>query len=274
MLIKTLVENTTISDEFNAEHGLSLYIETKKNKILFDLGASPLFVRNAEKLNVDLSKIDLVVISHGHQDHGDGLEAFFQHNNKANIYVHKKAFDKHYSRNINGEQVYIGLDRRLMSNDRFVFTEDYLQIDEELELFSNVRGAKLIPSGNQSLLMESDTLYVQDDFAHEQSLIITESDKKVLVAGCAHKGIVNIIDHYKYMFKTFPSHVIGGFHLNNPVVNKCEDPDLVMKIGNYLKRTNQQYYTCHCTGIEPYHRLKGIMGEKIQYLGTGSTLRI
>ena len=76
MLIKTLVENTAISKDFGSEHGLSLYIETKKHKILFDVGASELFLKNAKKLDVSIADVDFLVISHGHYDHGGGLKSF------------------------------------------------------------------------------------------------------------------------------------------------------------------------------------------------------
>lgn len=68
MIIETLVENTSISEDFKSEHGLCLYIETKKHKLLFDLGASALFVENARKMSIDISEVDLVIISHGHYD--------------------------------------------------------------------------------------------------------------------------------------------------------------------------------------------------------------
>jgi len=80
MIIKTLVENTAVSKEYECEHGLSLYIETNKHKILFDLGKSDLFLKNAKRLNVDITEVDLVVISHGHYDHGGGLGAFLKTN--------------------------------------------------------------------------------------------------------------------------------------------------------------------------------------------------
>lgn len=76
MLIKVLIENTAISKDFGCEHGLSLYIETGDRKILFDVGASELFLENAKKLGVDVSDVDYLVISHGHYDHGGGLRAF------------------------------------------------------------------------------------------------------------------------------------------------------------------------------------------------------
>ena len=58
MIIKTLVENTSVSKDLGSEHGLSLYIEANGRKILFDVGASELFFENAKKLNVDISDVD------------------------------------------------------------------------------------------------------------------------------------------------------------------------------------------------------------------------
>lgn len=274
MIIKTLVENTSISEKLGSEHGLSLYIETKKHKLLFDTGASALFAENARKMKVDLSEVDLAVISHGHYDHGGGLKAFVNINSKAKIYLNQKSFEKYYSNRSNGEKVYIGLDEVLMPNNRFVFVGEHLTIDEELELFSNVKGRKLNPSGNQDLFMKVGTSFEQDDFAHEQNLIIKEDEKILLVAGCAHNGIVNILDHFSTEKGCLPSHVIGGFHLYNRSANKNEDPAMVIQIGEYLINTNAKYYTCHCTGIESYNRLKAVMGEKIDYLSTGSQLII
>ena len=77
MIIKTLVEDTTSKNNLRSEHGLSLYIETSGKKILFDSGTSGLFMENAIKMGIDISKIDYAIISHGHNDHGGGLERFF-----------------------------------------------------------------------------------------------------------------------------------------------------------------------------------------------------
>lgn len=274
MIIKTLVENTSISEEFKSEHGLSLYIETKNHKILFDLGASELFLENAKKLKIDLSEVDLVIISHGHNDHGGGLKAFLKINSKAKIYLNQKAFNKHYVNKRNGEKAYIGLDASLIPNNRFVYVGDHLVIDNELELFSNIKGTRLNPSGNQDLLMEVGNVLVQDDFVHEQNLIVREDEKTLIVAGCAHKGIVNILDHFNAEKNVSLSHVIGGFHLYNRSANKYEDSAFVRQIGEYLKSTGLMFYTCHCTGIEPYENFKGILGEKIEYLASGSQLTI
>lgn len=90
MKIISLVENTSSSSEYRSEHGLCLYIETPKHKILFDLGQDKLFAENAAKMNIDISDIDTVIISHGHRDHGGGLNKFLELNTKAkNIHTQR-----------------------------------------------------------------------------------------------------------------------------------------------------------------------------------------
>ena len=78
MRVIALVENTSISKDYKSKHGLCLYIETKKHKLLFDLGSNSLFLGNAVKLNVDITDIDSVIISHGHNDHGGALKYFLE----------------------------------------------------------------------------------------------------------------------------------------------------------------------------------------------------
>jgi len=131
MKIITLAENTSVSEAFRSEHGLSLYIETETHKLLFDVGASSLFAENAEKLGIDLSEVDVLVISHGHYDHGGGLKKFLELNDKAAIYINRKAFENHYSKRDQGE-AYIGLDQELFFNNRFVFLdEDFARLYKE-----------------------------------------------------------------------------------------------------------------------------------------------
>ena len=273
MKLTVLSENTSVSDALEHEHGLSIHIETPNLRILFDTGAACIFRNNAQKLGVDLSKVDLLVISHGHYDHGGGLRTFLEVNSRAKIYLHKQAFEAHYSKRTDGIAP-IGLDPTLLPNERFVFCDDQTMIDENIEVFSRVKSKRFFPSCNATLLMKRGDEFVPDDFAHEQNLVVRSNGKTVLIAGCAHKGIVNIVDACKDGFGQYPDYVIGGFHLIGPRGNQSETPEIVDAIGTYLASTHSQYYTCHCTGIENVQRLKLILGDKIQYLSTGDQIVI
>lgn len=273
MIIKALAENTSVSEEYSAEHGLSLYIETGNHKLLFDTGRGGLFLENAEKMGIDLTKVDTAIISHGHYDHGGGLSHFLKINTTAKIYVHEKAFDDYYSSRPEGT-AYIGLDKNLREHPQIIFTDGFLQIDKELSLFSDVQGNELPSLSNKVLLAKEDGDFVEDPFLHEQNLIIKENGKTVLFAGCAHNGIVNIIERCKQITVRYSDVVIGGFHLFNPSTCVSESPQLITAIAEKLKNTSSQYYTCHCTGLKAFEQLHEVMGNNLQYLSTGSIVEI
>lgn len=79
MIVKVLIENNSPFKKLKGEHGLSLYVETDKTRFLFDMGQSDFFAQNAQKMDVDLSKINFAIVSHGHYDHGGGLRTFLRH---------------------------------------------------------------------------------------------------------------------------------------------------------------------------------------------------
>lgn len=273
MLIKTLVENTALSDHFCSEHGLSLYIESNQHKFLFDAGASGLFLQNAEKLGVKIADVDFLVISHGHYDHGGGLGLFLQENDQAKVYLHQKAFQNYYSLRSKEDPVFIGLDGVLKECGQIVVTSDLYTIDEGISLFSNVSHKHPLPKSNQGLLKEDLGQLVEDDFAHEQNLVVEENGKILLVTGCAHNGIMNILDHFYSLKGRMPDYVIGGFHLASRIFGN-EDPETIDGLAEYLLSTQAKFYTGHCTGLEAYERLKALMGDRIDYLSTGSVITI
>lgn len=274
MKITTLLENRAVSKEYKYKHGLSLYIETSNHKILFDSGTDGSFAYNAEKLGVSLKDVDTAVISHGHYDHGGGLETFLKLNNKAKIYIGRGAFDNHLKKLLGFIKYNIGLKRELANNDRFIFVDQIMKIDDELTLFGDVKGQKLIPKGNDRLLKRYNDGIKKDDFKHEINLLVKENDEYNLFCGCAHKGIINIIERTKDIIDKEPYAVIGGFHLMGMDVNNSDGKDFLDELSAALNSYNiEKYYTCHCTGEKAYSYLSKTM-ENLSEIKTGMSIEV
>lgn len=274
MKIVTLVEDSAGQKNWKRKHGLCLYIETERHKILFDLGPDETFLRNAQRCGLDLKAVDTVVISHGHGDHGGGLSAFLQINRTARIYVRPDAFLPHYNKVLK-VPVYCGLDTKFRDNGRMVYTGQRHRIDKTLFLFSDVEGSRCVPSINRSLQEQRGRQRVADAFGHEQSLLIQENGKVVLIGGCAHRGIVNIIKSASYISGKYIDVVISGFHLTDPVLKKTESREFLDKLAYNLDKFSCQYYTLHCTGDRAYGYLREKLGEeKLSYLALGDVLVI
>ena len=118
MIIKCLTDNIAYKESFLSEHGLSIYFEVNNKKILFDTGATDVFIKNSKQLKVELKDVDFLIISHGHYDHGGGLEEFLNINSKAKIYIQKTAFNDFYSLQEDNTTRYIGLDKSFLNNER------------------------------------------------------------------------------------------------------------------------------------------------------------
>lgn len=260
MKITCLCENTSFDECFLSEHGLSLLIETDNRRILFDMGQTDVFLKNAEALDVDLSKVDIAIVSHGHYDHSGGLGAFLEINKSAKIYLSKNAFGKFY----NKSGKYIGSDEKLKNLSRLEFVDDYLKLSENIELFSCNKKEKKYPLDSAGLSIDCDGKILPDVFEHEIYLKIVEGSKSYLISGCSHKGILNICEWFS------PDTLVGGFHFKDI----APDSPSLLKQAEQLLKHHTVYYTCHCTGEEQYKVLKAKMGEKLHYLRSGKTINL
>lgn len=257
MKITVLTENTSKSG-LSSEHGLSLYIRTDNHNILFDAGQTGLFAENAEALGIDLAKVDIAVLSHGHYDHGGGLKRFLQLNKTALVYMSEYAFEPHYR----GEEKYIGLDLSLSDSGRVILTRGITEIDRGLTLFSCGDMKMIMDMGSFGLNAMRNGRLVADDFRHEHYLMIEENGRRVLFSGCSHKGIVNIADRFR------PDVLIGGFHLS-----KLEPGDELRAVAERLDSYPTRYFTCHCTGVEQYRFMKGFM-DRLGYISAGDSITV
>ena len=128
MKIVNLIEDNKGECKCKCEHGFSCYIETTNHKILFDTGSTGTFIENAKKLEIDLSKVDTVILSHGHYDHCGGVLDFIKINSKAHIYMQKSAGGAYYNLK-NNQEKYIGIDKALLQLPQLRLLDGDYKID-------------------------------------------------------------------------------------------------------------------------------------------------
>jgi len=257
MKITVLLENSSCREDLHAKHGLSLWIETGDQRILFDMGPDDSFARNADRLGIDLGTADLAILSHGHYDHGDGIPCFIGRNDQAPIYAHPDVFGSYW----HGKDKYIGLSPEASSCTRLQLTGDEYSLGMSMTLYS-CRGWKEMEAIRAyGLTVREEGSFRPDDFTHEQYLLIEEAGKRILISGCSHKGIVNLVHWFH------PDVVVGGFHFKS-----MKDMDKARQAAQYLRDSGAMFYTGHCTGEEAYLCMKEIMGDRLQPLSTGSII--
>lgn len=263
MKITVLMEDTCGNPLCEYEHGLSIYIETGKHKILMDTGASGKTLSNARKLGVDLNKVDTVVLSHGHYDHSGGIPAFCSMNAGAAVYMQESALAGYY----HGGR-YIGIDKEIGRMPNVRMLSGGMKIDEELSLFTGITGRKFWPRSNIGLSMRVDGQDLQDEFAHEQCLAI-QGEKRLLVSGCAHNGILNILDRYEEIYGGAPDIVVSGFHMMKRTDYTEAETEIICKTAEELKKRATVFYTGHCTGQRAIDLMQPILGDRLIQMHCG-----
>ncbi len=269
MLLSVLMDDTTSGPAFACEHGLSLHIACRDHSILFDAGTSGRFLENAAALGLDLAAVDLAILSHGHVDHGGGLPAFLAVNKTAPVYVQAGALTPHFTRRASGALEDIGLPTSLAGEPRLVPVSGDRKLDDGLWLFSSLSGCRLCPDTSGYLSGEGGQPQT-DPFLHEQNLLLAEGDRRVLLTGCSHRGILNILDRAMELSGRPMDAVVGGFHLSNPRDGGNASGDTLDAIGDALAAWPTQYYTCHCTGSASFQRLQQKLPGRIHWIGAGS----
>lgn len=255
MKLTVLIDNNTLIGKFlRGEPGVSYHIEDGDKKILFDVGYSDAFISNARELSVDLSDIDYVVLSHGHLDHTWGLgplvELYKEKTinaigaDKPRLVAHPLALEARTSDNLGqigplltleklSDFFYIELNREpVWLTEKLVFLGE---IERTNEFEGKTPVGKLVKDGAK----EDD--YVIDDTA----LAYKSADGLVIITGCSHSGICNIIEYAKKVCgEDKIVDILGGFHLRNPSM------DLLQRTIEYMRDLQPgSIHACHCTDL-------------------------
>ncbi|MCF7925618.1 MAG: MBL fold metallo-hydrolase [Candidatus Izimaplasma sp.] len=271
MKITTLIENDTIDQTLKAAHGLSLFVETKNHKIIMDLGPNNIYIKNAKQLGIDVTSADMLVISHGHNDHGSGLKKFMKINKQADIFVSRHAFDGIVKKQ-NNDFIKIGI-KKPRQRDRLTLVNQDITVKKNIHIFSNINFEQH-PLGDDSLYIYEHHQYQPDHFSHEIFLVIEEDDHVVLFSGCSHKGIENIINSIEEKLHKSITDVVAGFHFSHYNAFDVKQTDYLQKLGKRFNDQDRSYYACHCTGDDAFFELKQQLKSKLHRLKTGSIINL
>jgi 7,8-dihydropterin-6-yl-methyl-4-(beta-D-ribofuranosyl)aminobenzene 5'-phosphate synthase len=279
MLVTTLVENSPGNDGLRSEHGLSLGLSLPGREVLFDAGPSSAIAGNAHSLGYDLGRVDLAILSHGHYDHGGGLEAFFEANPEAPLYLREGAGGDFYAvRNLDSR--YIGLDKGMLERnaDRLRWIKDSVSLGQDLHIITSFPRLYARPGGNSTLMVKIGDHLFPDAFDHELALVTKEQDGITIFTGCGHSGVLNMVSAAVSKFpQEIIKAVVGGFHLISDPRHagiSCSSME-VREIGNGLVRLGcRRIYGGHCTGNEASDILTDELGDIYHKLHAGMRFTI
>lgn len=266
MRITVLAENTAGCDGVVAEHGLALFIEAAGHTYLCDGGQSPALLQNAAALKKDLSAVEMAVLSHGHYDHSTGISALAKTYPLIPFAVREEAGGAYY----HGER-YIGVEPGLLSlpGARRIADTGRTALSDTLSVFSGFGDTFPRPFANEGLTVRDEQGERPDDFCHEQAAVVCEGDRRVLISGCAHSGILNILARFSALYGGAPDAVFSGFHTAKPTPYTAAEVAAIKALARELQKTDTVFYTGHCTGNEAFSLMKPLLGDRLVPLRCG-----
>ena len=249
-----------------SEWGLSILIEADGRKLLLDAGASGQFAQNAARLSLELSEVELGILSHAHFDHADGMEAFFACNDRAQFLLRQGCRENCFGVK-DGVFRYNGIRRGTLERfaDRIRFVSGVYPVAEGIWLLPH-RAADYssLARRNELFVVENDRRR-PDDFAHEQSLVVETKKGLVVFNSCSHTGVKNCLADLREMLGERKIYAyVGGLHLY-----KLTDEELSALAGELASSGVSQILTGHCTGEHACAFLRQRLGDQIRQFSAG-----
>jgi len=266
--ITVLCENSVGRVIGSGEHGFSAFIETEQDHALFDTGNGHGIVSNSLTFNKDLRTVRKIVLSHGHNDHTGGLPEVLKLTGKVDVHAHPHIFlDRIGVRKLDGRETrrYAGLIYKKTYLEflgaNFVLNQDFREIGKGLFLTGEVPRHTSFEKNDPALFVEIDGKLVQDTLMDDQSLVLDTGKNLILILGCAHSGMMNIIHHV--MSKTGKQKfeaILGGTHLDFLTPEQLEESIKALK-----QMEIEKIGVSHCTGMRAASRLHQEFGDRFVY---------
>jgi 7,8-dihydropterin-6-yl-methyl-4-(beta-D-ribofuranosyl)aminobenzene 5'-phosphate synthase len=276
-MIKRL-QITVLADDYVAvpdllgEHGLSMLIEADDRRILFDTGQGKVLRGNADALGVCLSGLDAVVLSHGHYDHTGGLADLLRECVPSAIFMHPAAFQPKYAKPDRGPHRSIGIpecSRQALGavQDRIVWARSATEVAPSIWCTGEIPRVPSNGPGETGFFLDS-ACRDPDLLVDDQALFIETGSGLVVIAGCAHAGVANTLDHVSTLTgqNEFLA-LAGGLHLW-----RATRPQLAATADALGKRNFQLLAPCHCTGMGALSFLRARFHSLVQDAGAGTRL--
>jgi 7,8-dihydropterin-6-yl-methyl-4-(beta-D-ribofuranosyl)aminobenzene 5'-phosphate synthase len=268
--ITVLVENSVHIRGLKAEHGLSFLIEIGGHRVLFDTGQSELLLENARLLGCSMQDLDVVVMSHGHDDHTGGLAAVCRQSPAAQLFLNPAAMAPKFGVNPDGSARYIGMPEEAKqaaasAGKNLVLTPACQLVVAGLFVTGEIpRQTDFEDVGGRFFLDEH--CQTPDPLVDDQALFFETSEGVVVLLGCAHAGVVNTLLHIERLTNGKRFHaVLGGMHLLNA------SPARLNATIEMLRRWNvAQLVPLHCTGLAAVARLWEVFPGCCAAAGVGS----
>lgn len=266
--ITILVENTVEKRKLLAEHGLSIYFKYNDKEYLFDTGQGEVLFSNAEKLGIDLKNIDTVFLSHGHDDHTGGLKKLLEINPEIRVFAHSEIFLPKYKKT-DGELEFIGTKVKKYKLKNFQAAENTIAAAAGIYNTGEI-SAPWESYINKRYAVKKDGKEIIDPFSDDTSLFIESKNGIVILLGCSHKGVKNIINDIKAEVgdKKIAA-ILGGMHLKRTSREEIES-----LIGYFAELDFELLAPMHCTGRKAGSMFKEAFGERIKLASVGDKFEI